>query len=225
MNKRFSFMKLFISMFLIAFIVAAAGAQESVDIKDPKAKAILDKITSELESYESVEMDFELVIEFPGMGKEVQKGKLIQQEDKYFVDTEMQAIYSDGASIWMHMKGNNEVQWSNAEAAAEGGFMDPTSMLNLYKTGDYAYAITGEKEGSQEIEFKPLDKSSPYSKMRLSLQKGTNKVDHMKVFSKDGSKFTMNLSKITANGDYPESTFIFDKTKFPGVHVEDLRLD
>ncbi|WP_235296584.1 LolA family protein [Portibacter marinus] len=219
-------MKLFISMFLLAFLIAAAGAQDNaVAIKDPKAEAILDKISSQLSDYESVEMDFELNIEFPGMGEEVQKGKLIQKGDKFYVDTEMQSIYSDGESIWMHMKNNNEVQLSNADVAAAGGFMDPTSLLNLYKTGEYAYAITAEANGNQEIEFKPLDKSSPYSKMRLSVVKGKNKVNSMKVFSKDGSRYTMKLSDVIPNKSYPDAIFVFDKSKYPGVHVEDLRID
>lgn len=207
------------------FLTNLALGQSATDIKDPKAKAILDKISAELASFESVEMDFELTIEFPGAQAEVQKGKLIQKDDKYFVDMEMQSVYSDGKSLWLHLKNNNEVQWSNAEAAEAGGFMDPTSLINMYKTDEYAYAITGDEDGKQLIEFKPLDKASPYFKMRLAVVKGKNKVSSMKVFSKDGSSYTMKLSDMKSNKNYPADTFVFDKSKYPGVHVEDLRIN
>lgn len=219
-------MRLFITMFLLAVLIAtAAGQNSAVDIKDEKAKVILDKISNELASFNSVEMDFELSISIPGSPAEVQKGKIIQQGEKYFVDMEMQAVYSDGKSLWLHMKNNNEVQWNNVEEAQNGGFMDPTSLINMYKTGDYAYAISGEGEGNQYIEFKPLDKSSPYAKMRLSVVKGKNRVNSMKIFGKDGYNYTMALSEMKSNMTYPDDTFVFDKSKHPGVHVEDLRIN
>lgn len=223
-------MKLLLSIILLLTFGVTAFSQENlVDIKDPKAKAILDKISSQLEGYKSLEMDFELAIEFQGMPAEKQKGKIIQQGKKYFVDMDIQSVYSDGKSLWLYMKKNKEVQWNDADAAAESGFMDPTSLINLYKTGEYGYAITGEKveDGKtiQSIEFKPLDRDSPYSKMRLIVLKGSNTVKSMKVFSKDGSSYTLNINNIKPNLDYPANTFVFDKSKFPGVHIEDLRMD
>ncbi len=218
-------MQRYFGIVMMMLIAGTAFAQSAVDIKDAKAKAILDKISAELASYESVEMDFEFVIEFPGVAEEVQKGMMIQKDNKYFVDMEMQSVYSDGQSLWLHMKNNNEVQWSNVEEAQAGGFMDPTSLINMYKTGEYAYAVVGEENGNQMIEFKPLDKASPYFKMRLSVVKGKNKVNSMKVFSKDGSNYTMKLSDMKSDITYPDATFVFDKTKYPGVHVEDLRIN
>ena len=47
----------------------------------------------------------------------------------------------------------------------------------------------------------------------------------MKVFSKDGSKFTLKIESMATNKIYPAEMFVFDKTKYPGVHVEDLRID
>lgn len=218
----------FASLFILAFSFNITAQNNAVDIKDPKAKAILDKISGQLEAYKTVEMDFEFNIEFPGQKAEIQKGKIIQAGDKYFVDMKMQSIYSDGESLWIHLKNNNEVQWNNADEATAGGFMDPTSLINMYKTGEYAYAITNEakedNETIQQIEFKPLDDASPFSKMRLTLVKGKNEVKRMKVFSKDGSNYTMNISDIKSNKEYASETFVFDKSKFPGVHVEDLRM-
>ncbi|GLR17496.1 LolA family protein [Portibacter lacus] len=218
-------MKYYIASVLFVLLGFNMNSQSSVDIKDPQAKVILDKISKTLESYSSVEMDFELEISFPGMEAEIQTGKIIQQGDKYYVNMDMQSVYSDGTSLWLHMKNNNEVQWSNAESAAAGGFMDPSSLLNMYKTGEYAYAITGEASGVQSIEFKPLDSSSPYSKMRLEVVKGKNEVKQMTVFAKDASKYTMKIKEIISNKTYPDETFVFNKSKYPGVHVEDLRID
>ena len=213
----------------LLFLSVGKSQSKSAPIFDPAAKTVLDKISSELESYSSVEMEFDFEISFAGQQPEVQAGLIIQEGEKYFVDMPVQSIYCDGSSLWINLKNNKEVQLNNAEIAAEGGFMDPTALINMYKTGDFEYAISGEvnEEGKtiQQIEFKPIDSASPYSKLRLSIYKGKNEVKRMIVFSKDGSRYTMNIRKITANKTYPASIFVFDKSKHPGVHVEDLRID
>ena len=222
-------MKPFFTTLFLALFAFVMGAQNAVTIKDAEALRILDEISSTMSSYESVEMDFALELEFPGMEPEIQSGKIIQAGDKYFLEMQIQSIYSDGKSLWLHMKSNNEVQWNNAEAAAEGGFMNPSSLINLYKTGEFSFAITNEvvedNQKIQQIEFKSLDDGAPYSKMRLSIVKGKNEVKRMKVFSKDGSKFTLKIESMATNKIYPAEMFVFDKTKYPGVHVEDLRID
>lgn len=216
-----------LSMMLL--MVSLQAQNDAKDFKDPKAKAILDKISNELSTYKSVEMDFDFELNWPGQEPEIQEGKIIQQGDKYFVDMAMQSVYCDGKSLWVHLKNNKEVQWNNASAASEGGFMDPNALINLYKSGDFAYAITNEASEDNEkilqIEFRPLTKDYPYQKLRLTIAQGKNKVKRMKVFSNDGSRYTMIIKDLKANQNYGDDTFVFNKEKFPGVHVEDLRID
>lgn len=222
-------MRTILSILFLAILYVSVFAQaDAVNIKDPNALKLLDKISGEMASYASMEMNFELNLEFPGMEVEVQKGKIIQSGEKYFLDMDIQSIYCDGQSLWLFMKNNKEVQWTNVQEASSGGFMDPKTLMNLYKTGEYAYAITDEvvENGKKitQIEFKPLDKSSPYSKMRLSLYSDNTTLQSMKVFSKDGSRYTLLIKDIIKNKNYPANTFVFDKNAHPGVHVEDLRM-
>lgn len=219
---------IFAILFFSSFQLIAFAQSDAVNIKDPNAKKLLDKITGEMSSYNSLEMNFELNLEFPGMEVEVQKGKIIQSGEKYFLDMDIQSIYCDGQSLWLYMKKNKEVQLTNVQESTNGGFMDPKTLMNLYKTGDYAYAITDEvvENGRKitQVEFKPLDKASPYSKMRLSVYNDNSSLQSMKVFSKDGSRYTLLIKDIQKNKNYPENTFVFDKNAHPGVHLEDLRM-
>ena len=50
-------------------------------------------------------------------------------------------------------------------------------------------------------------------------------VAQMKVFSKDGSRYTLKIIDIRANMNYTSDVFAFDESKYPGIHVEDLRID
>jgi outer membrane lipoprotein carrier protein len=76
-----------------------------------------------------------------------------------------------------------------------------------------------------QIEFKPLDRDSEYSKMVLYVDEKSKEMAQMKVFSKDGGRYTLKINDIVANKKYAMETFTFDESKFPGIHIEDLRID
>jgi outer membrane lipoprotein-sorting protein len=221
--------------FFIAFliIVTNLNSQNSQLLKasdsDPKAKKILDALKKDYNSYKSIEVNFELIIELSGQSKEVQTGKLIQQGEKYFVSISDQEVYCDGKSLWLYLKSMKEVQLNSAENGMSEDFMSPKDMLRMYENGQYAYAITGEvvENGTNitQIEFKPLDKKSQYTKLRLSVNKKTNKATSLKIFSKDGSRYTLNIKNILPNKAYSSDVFVFNTKKHPSVRVEDLRID
>ena len=74
-----------------------------------------------------------------------------------------------------------------------------------------------------QIEFKPLESDSEYSKMRMSIDKKANELVRVKAFGKDGSRYTFALKKLSPNSNIAASTFAFDKSKYPDYYVEDLR--
>ncbi len=226
-------MKKYFFVFLLAtvsqFIFAQSQFTKASD-SDPKAKKILDGLKKEYNSYKTLEVVFELEIDLPGKGIETQKGKLIKSGKKFMASISDQDIYCDSKTIWLHLKSNKEVQINNyEEGKSDEMMMSPTEMIKLYESGKYAYVITGNaiEKGTNVtlIEFKPLDKKSPYTKMRLSVDTKNNKAISMKVFSKDGSKYNLYIKNILPNKAYTSDVFVFNSKKNPGVRIEDLRID
>ena len=215
---------------LLLFTVAAMGqSMTSAEESDPAAKKILDKLKIEYDTYKSMEVNFDLIMELPGQEAETQKGKVIQQDEMYFMNMTDRAIYSNTEFVWLHIKKNNEVQINDADMGDEENMLSPKDMLKLYESGEYVYIITAEPllDGKKvtQIEFKPLDRDSEFSKMVLYVDKKTKEMAQMKVFSKDGSRYTLKINDIVANKKYGLETFTFDASKFPGIHIEDLRTD
>ena len=217
---------------LVFGLIAVSGfsqAMLSSNDSDPAATRLLDKLKVEYDSYSSMEVDFDLLMEFPGQPAENQKGKVIQQGEMYFLELDERAIYANGEYVWMHIKKNNEVQINDADMGEEANMLSPKDMLKLYESGEFVYAIVAEPllDGKKvtQIEFKPLDRDSEFSKMALYIDKATKKMAQMKVFSKDGSKYTLKINDITPNKKYDLAVFGFDESKFPGIYVEDLRID
>lgn len=224
--------KWFSTLMLAALITTIALAQDSnytsPDDSDPEAKVILDKIRKKYDAYQSMEVDFRLDIAFPEQAVETQKGKLARQDKKYRMNLGSYGAISDGSSVWIIMHKNKEVQINDMpEPGEDQSILSPEAMLNFYDQGEYVYFLTAEMKEKgrliQQIEFKPLDRYSDYSKLRLTVDKNKTEVVRIKVFVKDGSQYTLWLDKLTPNKSFASNEFSFDKSKYEGYHIEDLR--
>lgn len=222
-------------MLLVLFLgIAITGFCQPVKVNrqetsDPKAKAILDKIRKQYDTYKSLEAAFTLTIELPEQKKEIQKGKITQQGEKYLLELNKQTIICDGSTLWYHLKESNEVQINNADAGDQNNILSPKDLLKMYQQNDYLYGLSGEGtengKAAQFIEFKPLKKNNEYTKLRLAVDKKSGQIVSIRAFSRDGSRYTMMLDAVTPNKKYPDTLFVFNKAKYPGIHVEDLRIE
>ncbi len=226
MKKIFSFV-LFSVIALASF--AQPGTMTKADESDPKAKAVLEQIRKRFLGFKSVGADFSMEITLAEEPTETQKGTLAQQGNKYRLDLGSQEAISDGATIWMIMNYNKEVQINDMpeEGAMGGAILSPEAMLNFYDKGEFVYYLTNEyKQGSrtiQQIEFKPLDKNADYTKLRMNVDKNTKDVVSVEAFGRDGSRYKLIIDKLYPNKSFSAGYFTFDKSKYPGYYIEDLR--
>jgi len=219
-------------LLLAIYVLPSSNGQNTFSSSknsDPKAKVILDKLKKQYDSYKSMEVKFEMELELPGQPLEVQKGTVIQDGVRYQVKMNDQEIYADGKTIWLYLKKNKEVQITDMDDSGSSDFLSPKQMMSIYDKGDFVYSIIEEKNVNgqklADIEFKPLNKKTDYTKMRLTVDKKTNKMISLRVFSRDGSRYTLKVSDIIANKKYDPVIFTFNAKTAPGVHIEDLRMD
>lgn len=219
----------FLLFFLLGTFALPAQSAAPPEKSDPEAKKVLDRVRKKYESYKSFEAAFALTIELPGQPKEVQKGTIIQQGDKFRLDMDQQVIASDGKSTWIYLKKANEIQINDADPNGESGFLTPKDLLNRYQKGDYLFAmvdkLTEKGRVLTQIEFKPKDKTTEYSKLRLSIDEKKTAIESLKAFAKDGSRYTFQITQLTPNKAIPADKFQIRAKDYPGAHVEDLRLD
>lgn len=223
MNKLiFAFIALISTSCLVAQTTAAP------EKNDPEAKKVLDKIRKKYDAYKTVEAAFSLVIEVPGQAKDTQKGTISQEGKKFRLDMSDQIIVSDGATTWVYQKKANEVQINNADPNDANAFFTPKELLGRYQKGDFLYNITDKTtEGGKvltQIEFKPKDRNSEYSKLRVAIDEKAGTIQSVKAFAKDGSRYTFNITRLSANKAIPAGQYTFDINAFKGVRVEDLRM-
>ena len=217
--------------FLFVAQLSAQSNQNTVSSNqdsDPEAKAILEKMRNKYEGYSSMEVSFELEIKFPEEPAEVQQITFMKKGEAYRVEMPGRKLISDGTTLWMIQERNKEVQINDVpEVADDPGILSPQSLFSLYERKDFAYFLIGQStengKAIQQIEFKPLTDDSDFSKMRLTVVKGSNELVRVKAFGKDGARFTVKAKKITPNKSLASSMFTFNKSDYSDYYVEDLR--
>lgn len=231
-------MKYLILLMSTLFTISISNAQQEAIPKqllhseqsDPEARAILDKTKKLYESFKAMEADFTLTIEIPLEDKETQKGKIIQSGQKYQLSLPGFKVATDGKTVWTYMENNKQLQISDFEDMEESEeFLSPKDFLKMYERGDFFYVLMNEayegKTPIQQIEFKPKDEDSEYSKMRVTINKSNSQMIRIKVFSKDSSRFTLAIDNLKSNKTYASNTFSIDAKSLPkDTDVEDLRL-
>jgi len=211
-------------------MITAAFAQKNTMSKagdsDPEATAILKKVQQKYEAFNSVGMDFSLIIKVPEMSEEVQQGKMLQKGENYRLEMKDQLVLYNGQTMWLYLKALNEVQIMDAEEGEEG-MLSPKDLLKIYEQKDFVYALTNrvKKNGKwvQQIEFKPLKEEVDYSKLRVSVEHQSNEVVQIEAFGKDGTRYTLVINELTPNVSIADASFKFNKADYPDVYVEDLR--
>ncbi|PTS97717.1 gliding motility protein [Pedobacter sp. HMWF019] len=207
---------------LIAGIYTRGQAQP-----EAKAKSILAEVSKKYRSYDVVKAEFVFTIDNPeAKVKESQKGILYVKANanKYKMSMDDKDLISDGKSQWSYLKADKEVQVSNVDNSSDA--LNPAHIFTMYEKG-FKSIYTGESKSGgkvyQMVDLAPNDIKKPYFKVRLSIDKIAKQISNVVIFDKNGNKYTYNVKSFMPNVKVPESIFIFDAKKYPGVELVDLR--
>jgi outer membrane lipoprotein carrier protein len=219
--------KLFTLMSLVLVTTAGfAQAGKNPTQNDPNAKKVLDAVSSRFRTFKSPQASFVYKVE-NAQGKILssKKGTVTMKGNRYRVAMDGMEIYSDGKTTWNYDKSANEVTVDNVNAAASA--MTPQKMFTNFYDKDFYYKLNGEKkEGGrtlQEIELTPTDKTRPYHKVYVWVDKGTNTVYSARFLEKTGGRYSYTVTSLKQTAPVSDAYFSFDKSKYPGVEVVDLR--
>ena len=219
----------YLTVILLVFsainVNAQAGAK-GLGTNDPEAKKILDAVSTKFKSFSTVKGNFSLEVkDAAGKTQGTKKGTVYMKGVKYRVTITGQEIFCDGKNVWTYDKSANEVQVAQFEQ--NGSAITPQKLFTNFYDKDFLYKLNGEKKvGSktyQEIELTPVDKTKPFFKVLVSVDKASKLINSTQVFEKNGNRYTYAMSNIVTNTAIGDDMFAFDAKKYPGVEVIDLR--
>ncbi|MFI5153516.1 MAG: outer membrane lipoprotein carrier protein LolA [Chitinophagales bacterium] len=216
---------LFAFWILATFPVISYAQNNSIGKSDPDAKKILDEVSNKMKSYKAIQATFTLQIQDTKDAIQgSKKGTLYVKDDKYRIIITGQDIFCDGKNIWTYDKASNEVTITKYDPTAST--TSPQKLLTDFYDKAYLYKLNGEKEmagkAMQEIEMTPIDKTKNFYKIYVYVDKIAKTIYSTKMFDKSGNKFTYTVNTFKGNAPISDVTFVFDKSKYPGVEVVDL---
>ena len=192
---------------------------------DPAAKAILDGVSAKFKTYSSVQATFIYKVEnAAGKALSTKTGSILMKGTKYRVTFSGQEIFCNGTTIWNYDKGANEVSVTKVDASS--GMITPQKLFTNFYDKDFRYILNGEKKVGaktiQEIEMTPLDKSKPFFKVYVQVDKAAKSIYSTRVLENAGNRYSYTVSTMKTNVPLTDNQFVFDKSKYPGVEVIDL---
>ena len=216
---------LFLSAILCT-LSAAAQAPKGMGKSDPEAKKILDAVSAKFKTYKTVKANFTLKIEnAQGKVQGTKTGAVQMKGNSYRVSITGQEIMSDGKTVWTYDKAANEVQVTTLDNSA--GNITPQKLFTNFYDKDFLYVQNEDVKRNgkvyQVIELTPIDKTKPFFKVVVEVDKASRNIASTKVFEKNGNRYTYAVGSMTPNQAIADDVFVFDAKKYPGVEVIDLR--
>ncbi len=219
--------KLFSSVFILLLSALFVSAQQKgFGNNDPEAKKVLDAVSAKFKSFKGVQAKFSLKIENAAgktLGNKV--GNVFMKANKYQVSLTGQEIYCDGINISTYDKSSNEVTITKIDPSANS--ITPQKLFTNFYDKDFLYKLNQETtiagKKIQEIELTPTDKSKPFFKVLVYVDKKAQTINSTKVFEKTGNKYTYAVNNMNTTAPINDALFIFDAKKYPGIEVVDLR--
>ena len=208
------------SIILLALITLAQ--------QDPKAKSILDEVSSKTRTFKTISADFSFSMENKEMSiNEKNDGSIKLKGQKYFVDIPGAGIkvYSDGKTSWNYMKQGNQVIISTIDEDS-GELMDPSSLFSIYEKGFTSKFVAEKNVGGKtvyQIDLFLDKKEYDVSKISIEINKTTMMIQSAQLFGTDGNIYGIVVKKMETDKDFPDTEFTFDTRKFPDVEIIDLR--
>lgn len=212
---------LFISSFQVF-----AQAPKGMGKNDPEAKKVLDAVSTKFKTFKAIKASFALKIEnAAGKVQGVKSGNVMMKGMKYRVSITGQEIFCDGTTVWTYDVAAKEVQVSAVDNSS--GSITPQKLFTNFYDKDFLFVLGQDVKRAGKtfkvVELTPIDKTKPFFKVVLEVDKATSVIMATRVFEKNGNRYLYAINTISTTANITDDTFSFNPKKYPGVEVIDLR--
>ena len=212
--------KTFLLLASLLFVLHSFGQD------DPKSKAIVDQLIAKNKTYKSFDADFTSRLVNAASKLDLkQEGNIKVKDRKFRVALLDNIVINDGTALYTYSKKTNEVSISDPKDMDET--LDPANLFNVYEKGfksQYVGASTEDGVAVETIKLFPLDPSKKaFHTVILTVDKAKMEPRKVVMKYKDGNEVTYILKNFKPNAEMVDALFTFDKSKYPGVEVNDMR--
>jgi outer membrane lipoprotein-sorting protein len=198
---------IFYLLITLSLVAYSATAQN-----DPKAKKILDEVSSRLKSYKGINAGFSLISKSrAGKINNNAAGKILIKGNKYYIRQGAVEIFSDGNKTWNY-NGNDEVTVTPVDNSDNA--LTPQTLFTNFYDKDYTYRLVSSAGNFDEIQLVPNDKRKNFKQLNAFVDKAKMIITRAKIIDKSNNTIDLKLSNINTGANIPDDTFVFNKSKY-----------
>ena len=211
MNKYILSIVLFINSIFIV------EAQNNID-----AERLIDNFINTIKT-EAIRTTFNLkILGKNDVNSQAVSGTFVLKGNQFYLEMEEVQVWFDGKTQWALVNESNEVsitEPSEEELAA----INPVSIISTYKKESKIQFGKTKNEKNHIIVMTPKSKEATFTKVEVQLVKASGNLYVIFMEQKNGMNNQLTLHNYQKKVPVSQNTFVFDKTKFKGVTVNDLR--
>jgi outer membrane lipoprotein carrier protein len=181
---------------------------------DPRADNLIKRSRKKLHSLESFVVQFSYQVE--------NKADTTQKRIAKSVDMNDMLIVCDGKTLWQYLKKENEVTITTYNP--KEGF----SLDRIFRIYDMDMKVRLDKSDTykgqtiHKISLFPISDTTDYFRVEVWINEATELPQRVRFAHRDGTVIEYELKNFQVMA-LPDTEFVFDSRKYPGISVVDLR--
>lgn len=211
--------KAILGILLVFFIGFSAQAQ------DAKAKALLDKVTAKVKSYNNISIDFKYSLNNAKENiNQDSKGTVVMKGNQYVLNFMGITKIFDGKKNYTIVPEDEEVTVSSVNENDESA-ITPSKMLTFFNKGykysmDIVQSVSGKK--IQYVKLIPTNSKDQRKEILVGIDSKTNNIYNVIQTDKKGTKTTLTVNSFKTNQALPKNQFTFAASKYPKYYINKL---
>ncbi len=206
-------------LLMVFFIGFSAQAQ------DAKAKALLDKVTAKIKSYNNISIDFKYSLHNAKENiNQDSKGTVVMKGNQYVLNFMGITKLFDGNKTYTIVPEDEEITVS-ALNEKDDSAITPSKMLTFFNKGykfsmDIVQNVIGKK--IQYIKLVPINSKDQRKEILLGIDSKANNIYNIIEIGKKGTKTTLTVNSFKTNQALPKNQFTFVASKYPNYYINKL---
>lgn len=189
------------------------------------AKGLLDEVTTKVNSYQNITIDFNYSIRnAQGDIAQDSKGNITIEKDKYLLNFMGVKKISDGNRIYTISPEDEEVTITKFDKSNPDALL-PSEILTFYKSGyHYTMDIVQNVKGRkiQYVKLTPTNSRSDIKEILLGIDSQTKTIYNKIDIAKNGTKSTLTVNSFKTNQPISKNHFTFTESMYPNYYINKL---
>ena len=205
------------SICLLIISIIGLQAQNNAD-----AERIIDNILNQVRT-SAISTAFTLkVSEKNAVNSQSGSGTFIMKGSKFVLEMDNMKAWFDGKTQWAYLAESNEVSITEP-TESELADTNPMAILSKYRSKCVIRFSKTKLTQNNVVEMLPKDKKSEIVRIEIQSAKSTGHPVSIKMVAKNGTTTLLTLSNYQKNMKVSDDIFVFNKAKYKGVTMNDLR--